>query len=144
MEPGMIRMGAYTIAGNGIAAGSMGSLLDLSFTVQECEPGSACELAMIRLLDDLQEFYVVNGSFTFSNEPTPTPVCVHSGDVTQDGSLSAADAQQAFLIVLGLMTPTAEQACAADCNDDGTVTAGDAQAIFLAVLGMGSCVDPIR
>lgn len=89
-------------------------------------------------------------------EPTPTPTtppdptatpttgpCPHDGDVNEDGTLTASDAQQCFLIVLGLYTPTPLQECAADCNGDGTVTAGDAQNIFLAVLGLGNCVDPL-
>lgn len=48
-----------------------------------------------------------------------------------------------FLIVLGIVTPTWEEACAADCNGDETVTAGDTQQIFLTALGSGNCVDPI-
>ncbi|HPQ42467.1 MAG TPA: dockerin type I domain-containing protein, partial [bacterium] len=56
--------------------------------------------------------------------------CIHDGDVTLDGGITAADAQAAFYIVLGSMTPTPEQACAADCNGDDSVTAADAQLIF--------------
>lgn len=74
---------------------------------------------------------------------TVTPVCVNHGDVNFDGSLTAGDAQIAFNIALGTITPTYDEACAADCNGDNTVTAGDAQAIFFAVLGTGTCVDPI-
>jgi len=78
--------------------------------------------------------------------PTQTPTatqCLNHGDVNFDGSLTAADAQLAFYIVLGLYTPTTAEQCAADCDGSGSVTAGDAQAIFLAVLGTGSCADPI-
>lgn len=79
--------------------------------------------------------------------PTPTPVptqaCVNDGDVNADNSVTAGDAQIAFSIALGMITPTFEQACAADCNGDGSVTAGDAQMIFFAALGSGTCVDPI-
>ncbi|MBN1880289.1 dockerin type I repeat-containing protein [bacterium] len=78
--------------------------------------------------------------------PTVTPTtgpCPHDGDVNQDGSLTATDAQQCFLIVLGLMTPTPDQECAADCNNDSQITAGDAQNIFLAVLGLATCFDPL-
>ncbi|HPQ42516.1 MAG TPA: hypothetical protein PLV45_19245, partial [bacterium] len=57
---------------------------------------------------------------------------------------TAGDAQMAFYIVLGSITPTYEQWCAADCNGDDEVTAGDAQLIFLAVLGADECVDPLR
>lgn len=78
-----------------------------------------------------------------TDTPTGTPPCVHHGDVTLDGTLSSADAQTAFYIVLGTVTPTFEESCAADCNGDGTVSAADSQLIFLAVLGSGSCEDPI-
>ncbi|MCD4652494.1 dockerin type I repeat-containing protein [bacterium] len=69
--------------------------------------------------------------------------CLHHGDVDFSGSLTAGDAQTVFHFVLGLLTPTFEQACAADCNGNGSITAGDAQEIFSAVLGIGACVDPI-
>ncbi|MBN1880310.1 SUMF1/EgtB/PvdO family nonheme iron enzyme [bacterium] len=74
---------------------------------------------------------------------TPTPECIHHGDVNLDGEITASDAQTSFLITLGLFTPTFEQECAADCNADGDVTAGDAQMIFLVVLGMANCSDPL-
>jgi hypothetical protein len=74
---------------------------------------------------------------------TPTPDCIHNGDVNLDGVISAADAQMAFYIVLGLHVPTYEEECAADCNGDDIVSAADAQAIFLVVLGSGNCVDPL-
>jgi len=75
--------------------------------------------------------------------PTATQECIHDGDVVDDDSLTAGDAQSAFYIVLGLITPTWQEACSADCNGDGSITAGDAQEIFLAVLGSGACEDPI-
>ncbi len=65
--------------------------------------------------------------------------CIHDGDVNADGVISSGDAQTAFLIALGVVTPTTDQACAADCNGDGVVSSGDAQAIFLAALGSGRC-----
>ncbi len=73
-----------------------------------------------------------------------TPTCVHHGDVSLDGNISAGDAQMAFSIVLGTVTPTYEEGCAADCTGDGTVTAGDAQSIFYVVLGIGECADPLE
>ncbi|HPQ42564.1 MAG TPA: dockerin type I repeat-containing protein, partial [bacterium] len=80
---------------------------------------------------------------TDTPEPTGTPECLRHGDVTFSGSLSAADAQLVFAFVLGMITPTYEEACAADCNGSGTISAGDSQAIFYAVLGSGECVDPV-
>ncbi len=67
--------------------------------------------------------------------------CVHDGDVNQDFTITAEDAQLAFSIALGVLSPTPVEACAADCNGDGSVTAGDAQQIFYAALGSGACVD---
>ncbi|MBN1297190.1 dockerin type I repeat-containing protein, partial [bacterium] len=79
-----------------------------------------------------------------TSTPTATPShCLHHGDVNFDGILSAGDAQLAFSIGIGAITPTGEEACAADCDGSGSVTAGDAQAIFLAVLIGGQCADPL-
>ncbi len=79
---------------------------------------------------------------TATAEPTGTPECVHHGDVTLDGSVTAADAQRAFEIVMGLYNPNFEEECAADCNNDGDITAGDAQQIFGVIFG-GSCEDSL-
>lgn len=76
--------------------------------------------------------------------PTPTsPPCLNHGDVNFDGEITSADAQMTFMITLGSITPTFEEACAADCNGDGEVTSGDAQLIFMTALGAGNCEDPI-
>jgi len=77
-------------------------------------------------------------------QTTPTPgACNNDGDVNLNGTITAEDAQLAFSIALGVMTPTLEEFCAADCNDSGDVTAGDAQIIFATALGLDSCVDPV-
>lgn len=94
---------------------------------------------------DMVEFKE-SGAATPTPEPSTTPTqetCVRHGDVNLDGSITAADAQTCFLIVLGLYTPTYEQECAADCNYDEQVTAADAQTIFLVVLGQDECYDPL-
>jgi len=77
--------------------------------------------------------------------PSPTPMCVHDGDVNMDGSLTPSDAQEAFAIYLDCesMAPGFDVYCAADfcgsgqldsvCADD--VTPADALAIFRAYLG---------
>lgn len=69
--------------------------------------------------------------------------CVHHGDCNFDGEVTSGDAQAAFMIALGMTTPTFEEECAADCNGDDEVTAGDAQQVFMTALGMTSCVDPM-
>ncbi len=71
------------------------------------------------------------------------PPCLHHGDVTANGAITAGDAQLAFLIALGVYTPVQTQACAADCNGNGAVTAGDAQTIFAATLGLAQCADAL-
>lgn len=94
--------------------------------------------------------------YTGGMEPTPTPTpdetptpsatpndCYHTGDVNMDASVTAGDAQMAFQIALGTISPTYYEECAADCNGDGTVTAGDAQNIFMLALGTATCVDPL-
>nr|HPQ40398.1 hypothetical protein [bacterium] len=74
----------------------------------------------------------------------PSGECINHGDVTLDGSITAGDAQLAFLIALGSYSPSFVEECAADCNADGGVTAGDAQGIFLVALGSSpSCADPL-
>ncbi|MGB3976448.1 MAG: C25 family cysteine peptidase [bacterium] len=74
---------------------------------------------------------------------TPTPLCIHNGDINGDDVISANDAQLAFMTAIGLYSPTFEEECAADCNGDGVVSAEDAQLIFLAGLGSASCWDPL-
>lgn len=80
-----------------------------------------------------------------TEEPTPTPeLCLHTGDPTLDGEVTAGDAQLAFYIALGAYTPSMEEACAADCNGDDEITAGDAQLVFMVALGASpSCADPL-
>jgi len=74
---------------------------------------------------------------------TATPECVNNGDINQDNTITAGDAQISFMIALGMYAPTEEEFCFADCNGDESVTAGDAQLIFMAALGIDSCVDPL-
>ncbi|MGB3976181.1 MAG: dockerin type I repeat-containing protein [bacterium] len=74
---------------------------------------------------------------------TPEPDCINDGDVNQDRRITSADAQLAFLIVLGQFSPTHKEECAADCNGDDRVTSEDAQLIFLTTLGSASCVHPL-
>ncbi len=75
--------------------------------------------------------------------PTATPDCINDGDVSQDGRVTSADAQVAFLITLGQYTPTHIEECSADCNGDSKVTAADAQLIFQTALGTANCADPL-
>ncbi len=147
--------GDITISGftgsTGIVSGSYGSFVRLTFDVacSGCINGDNSDLIISEMMDDLVGFAAGDGQFTYdcSMTPTPTPQstpnCIHDGDVTMDGNISAGDAQLAFNIALATYSPTFEEECAADCNNDGSVSAGDAQAIFNAALGTGSCADPI-
>jgi len=74
----------------------------------------------------------------FSYELVP---CNRDGDINLDGSITAADAQTAFMIAVGAFLPSYEEDCAADCNGDDMVTAGDAQSIFMTAIGLNICVD---
>ncbi len=100
---------------------------------------------LIHSNDPLVNPWYVPITMTVSTDPTPTPgpECLNHGDVNFDGVITAADAQLAFNIALGLYSPTFEEACAADCNGDGVVTAGDAQQIFYTALNLDECEDPI-
>ena len=68
-------------------------------------------------------------------------LCLHHGDVNFNGSVTSRDAQSAFWIALGMVTPTPSEECAADCNGDGSVTQADAQQIFGTIFGGPVCID---
>jgi hypothetical protein len=110
----------------------------------EIPEGVICMNGLTTRTDEITDSGQVDMGYHYvSSLPTPTPACVNHGDVNLSGDITAADAQLAFFIVLGLYSPTYEEACAADCNGSDEVTAADAQAIFLTVLGSGVCVDPL-
>ena len=75
-------------------------------------------------------------------------ICQPTGDVTQDGTLTAADALQVLQQALGLSDPPLNT-CELSIADvyprpnapDGTITAADALCIFQSALGMPSCLD---
>lgn len=99
-----------------------------------------------------ENFYIIGGDAggfnpqNFNQQMTTCSTenpCVNNGDVNQNGSVTAGDAQLAFSIALGAYTPTEAERCSADCNANGDVTAGDAQGIFATALGSGSCADPV-
>ncbi len=65
--------------------------------------------------------------------------CYATGDLNQSGVVTAADAQMAFTVVLGLLEPSPAQVCAADCDGSGVITAADAQLVFGVTLGLATC-----
>ena len=74
--------------------------------------------------------------------------CRPTGDVTQDETLTAADALRVFQLALGLAEPPLS-ACQLSIADvypqpgapDGNITAADALCIFQRALGLPSCLD---
>ena len=76
-------------------------------------------------------------------QPSPTPSCIHDGDVNGSDSLTPEDALLGFNIYLGLNPdPTEQEACSADCTGNDTVTPEDALCIFMHyVQGSCDCVD---
>jgi hypothetical protein len=147
--------------GDGLSIGGAGPAYNISFgdyeyvSLQEIEAPAEAAWARCRIRAYANEIFCgyadmiefkESGAATPTPEPSATPTqgtCLRHGDVNLDGSITAADAQLCFLIVLGLYTPTYEQECAADCNFDEQVTAADAQNIFLVVLGQDECYDPL-
>ncbi len=101
-------------------------------------------------IDETQSYFYRVTAFTYCRESAMSDcavyeeTCIHNGDVDFNGMLSSTDAQLAFFIALGMMTPTYAEACAADCDANGDVSSMDAQAIFLAALsGTEGCADPL-
>ncbi|MGB3976279.1 MAG: C25 family cysteine peptidase [bacterium] len=74
---------------------------------------------------------------------TPTPDCINNGDVNDDGMISSADSQLAFMITLGAYSPTYKESCSADCDGNGLISVADAQKIMLTALGATTCSDPL-
>jgi hypothetical protein len=72
---------------------------------------------------------------------TPTPECLHTGDVDNSSIVTVGDAQLTFAIALSFIQPDYFQSCASNCNGDGFITVGDAQLIFLTALAAGTCMD---
>ena len=73
-------------------------------------------------------------------------VCIHNGDVDDNGSLTPEDALNSFQIYLLMFPyPTYEEFCRADCNGSGGVTPRDALCIFQNYLqGSCACMDDLR
>jgi hypothetical protein len=122
------------VGGTAIPASSSGSLVTvnlqvncLSYAVPTLSP-----LLLENYTDDLLDGFLPlpsTANFTF------TP-CSLLGDVNADGSVTPGDAQEAFEIYLGILTPTFCQEMTSDGNCSRSTTPGDAQNIFEHYLGM--------
>lgn len=72
------------------------------------------------------------------------PEPVRDGDVDINKTHTPQDAQQTFMITLGMLEPTWRQQHAADCDGNDSVTSEDALCIFRQCLSAEcACVDPI-
>src|SRR6185312_14682216 len=80
--------------------------------------------------------------------PLATSAAVLRGDISNDGSLTALDAQQILAAVVGLPIPGGSiRFPNGDANCDGNITAVDALLVLSKVVGLpttGSCVGTVH
>ncbi|MBN2409762.1 MAG: hypothetical protein JXE07_08495, partial [Candidatus Aminicenantes bacterium] len=129
--------GLLKIMGTGgtvIPESSAGSLVKIIFQVNCLSYATPTEttLWLDNYTDDLEdEFLPVPCDSDFTFEP-----CGWLGDVNNDGNITPGDAQSAFEIYLGRITPTLCQTMTSDANCSLGTTPGDAQDIFEHYLGI--------
>jgi len=131
--------GLLKIRGTGgttIPVSSTGSLVNIIFQVR-CLSHTTPTVSTLRLenyTDGLfDEFLPLPCSSNFIFYP-----CARLGDVNNDGNVTPGDAQSAFEIYLGRITPTLCQEMTSDGNCSFSTTPGDAQDIFENYLGITS------
>jgi hypothetical protein len=131
-SPGRVSVAAAAGGGTPVAAGAVGSLVKVKLQVKcvAVGNGTTATSSLEAYASDLVNFTPSPRTATFTYLTCPV-----LGDVNGDGRKTPADAQRAFDIYLGLLTPSACQAASADANCDGAVTPADAQAIFNDYIG---------
>jgi hypothetical protein len=121
------------VGGTIIPVSSTGSLVKITLQVR-CLGNTVPTISTLRLenyTDDLfDEFLPLPSTANFTYYP-----CARLGDVNNDGSVTPGDAQSAFEIYLGRLTPTFCQQMTSDGNCSSGTTPGDAQDIFEHYLG---------
>ena len=121
------------VGGTIIPASSTGSLVRITLQVR-CLGYIIPTISTPRLenyADDLfDEFLPLPAASNFTYYP-----CARLGDVNNDGNVTPGDAQSAFEIYLGRLTPTFCQQMTSDGNCSFGTTPGDAQDIFEHYLG---------
>ena len=121
------------VGGTAIPASSSGSLFIITFQVR-CLGNTVPTISTLRLenyTDDLlDEFLPLPCASNFTFYP-----CARLGDVNNDDYITPGDAQSAFEIYLGKLTPTFCQQMTSDGNCSLGTTPGDAQDIFEHYLG---------
>ncbi|MFC2165267.1 Calx-beta domain-containing protein, partial [Acidobacteriota bacterium] len=130
--PGRIDIQGTSGGGTVIPAFSNGSVITINLLVK-------CLALSSNTNTQLQTNNYINDFIEYSPEPytalfTFRP-CNDLGDVNDDGNVTPGDAQRAFEIFLGRLTPTFCQRMTANVNCDSSTTPGDAQWIFEHFLG---------
>jgi hypothetical protein len=132
IDSGKIRIGGYAGEGIVIPPSSDGSLVEINVQVKEDLPydkDTTVKFKMESYVDDIARF--------LPNPCTKDFILIRLGDVNADGEVTPGDAQLAFEIYLGKITPTLRQTIAADFSRNELVTPEDAQLIFEHYLGKG-------
>ena len=132
ITPGEIKIGGYAGAGTIINENSMGSLVEIKLQVKcsDYEEETEIQLKIENYTDGITECFPHPCTTNFTLVP-----CPRLGDVNDDGELTPGDAQNAFEIYLGKITPDFCQDSTSDANCSGSITPGDAQEIFKHFLG---------
>ncbi|HUU37131.1 MAG TPA: hypothetical protein VMW46_02875, partial [Candidatus Desulfaltia sp.] len=122
------------VGGTTIPVSSSGSLVKVILQVNclSYTTPTVTTLWLDNYTDDLlDEFLPLPSSSDFTFYP-----CARLGDVNNDGNVTPGDAQSAFEIYLGRITPTLCQVMTSDANCSLGTTPGDAQDIFEHYLGI--------
>jgi hypothetical protein len=124
-EDGRIRVAGFSAAHE---CSGDGNIVTLEFLVLNNDGTDGCLLNVNNLVNDISGYDNSRPGHYYYREPP--------GDVNEDGAITSEDAQLAFKIALGIITPTDAEFIAADFDRDGVVTAGDAAAIFKKAMGL--------
>jgi hypothetical protein len=122
------------VGGTPIPSSSSGSLVKIRLQVLCLDFASETQSQILieNYTDDLEdEFSPEQAASDFNFIP-----CGRLGDVNASGSVTPGDAQSAFEIFLGIITPDFCQESTSDANCNEFATPGDAQDIFEHFLGI--------
>jgi len=131
-SPGTIEVQGTSGGGTVIPALSDGSVITINLQVKclNLTSDTNTQLQTNNYINDFIEFSPEPYTALFTFKP-----CNELGDVNGDGNVTPGDAQKAFEIFLGRLTPDFCQQMTSDANCGGTTTPGDAQWIFEDFLG---------
>ncbi|MGD9347887.1 MAG: hypothetical protein PVH84_18635, partial [Candidatus Aminicenantes bacterium] len=131
-SPGHIHVQGVVGGGTPIAPGSQGSVIRINLQVRCLTFPVETEMDIIAdgFIQDFIEYVPDPCSVTFTYKP-----CSVLGDVDDNGNITPGDAQMAFEIFLGRITPDICQEMTSDANCSDVTTPGDSQQIFEHFLG---------